>query len=210
MPKSANMTDHFASRFLSTTVALHKSRKIATLDVEPRVVEQLTGIYIHVDIDGDGFISRGELEKALSFVGITPRDTMIKKYIDTAFRNSPTKRASVSSGNPSRMAAHLNTLKLDLASFISVTVGELDKVKQASRDIDPLLKFMTIDNADTEQISVRQLRHLLVETLAPTRLDEKEFRVFIEALGISQSMPQRQLDEKTISVSELKRRMLFE
>lgn len=199
------MSDHFASRFLSTTVALHKSRKIATLDAEPRVVEQLTGIFIYVDTDWDGFISRGELERALSFLGITPRDTMIKKYIDAAFKNS--KRASVSSGNPSRMAAHLNTLKLDLASFISVTVGELDKVKQASRDIDPLLKFMTIDNADPEQISVRQLRHLLVETLAPTRLDEKEFRVFIEALGISQSV---KLDERTISLSEIKRKLMLE
>ena len=101
--------------------------------------------------------------------------------------------------------------RVDLPTFITVTVGELGKIKSASREIDPLLKFMSIDNADPGLISVRQLRHLLVETLSPSRLDEREFRVFLETLGLTNSTLSRSAqEEKLIAIEDLKRKLILQ
>ena len=203
-----------ARSFLAASVRLQ--RELAKrggdgsgLKAPPDVVSHLTGIFLKVDVDEDGMINRPQLVQALSYVGITARDALVKEFMDEAARNGPSKRASVTPGPATRRLSQVAPSKIDLLTFVTVTCKELEKVKQAAKELDPLLFFMTADNKDTSQISVSQLRHLLVETLAPTRLSEAEFRVLLEALGLSATSSRSAQDTTFISTEKLKKKLIL-
>jgi len=208
------MSGAFASTFLASSVALQQllpRRAPDLLDAPSDVLAHLTGIFVAADGDGDGFINRQQLDQALGHVGLAAREGLVKRYIDAAFRNSPARRASVSSPPSRRLSlAVAPVCKIDLLSFVSVTYGEMDKVKLAAKEIEPLLKFMTMDNlhAQQDRISVGQLRHLLVETLSPTRLSDSEFRILLDALGVAPRGSSS--DSVFISLAELKRHLLLQ
>lgn len=195
----------FASKFLSSHVALQTAlEKNKSIHVDSTFASYLNGIFIHVDTDNDGYITTSQLSQALKFIGVTPREALLKKYTD--LMNQKSRRGSSSTSRMS-ISNQIST-KIDLITFVGVTSGELDKVKQASADIDPLLHFMAMDNKSDQMVSIHQLHHLLVDTLSPTRLDTDEFRAFIDALGIPATKLQTPHDE-CISVAELKKKLVL-
>jgi Ca2+-binding EF-hand superfamily protein len=207
------MSSSFAAAFLTATVAIQGNaglqKKLATEEAKA-ALPHLIGIFIQLDTDADGYLTRPQLETALTYVGLVAREELVKKYLDASAKSGVAKRATMSLGVTRRTSQAILS-RVDLPTFITVTVGELGKIKSASREIDPLLKFMSIDNADPGLISVRQLRHLLVETLSPSRLDEREFRVFLETLGLTNSTLSRSAqEEKLIAIEDLKRKLILQ
>ena len=171
------------------------------------IAAHLTGIFLSIDTDGDGFISKTQLVQALGNVGLLPREALLKKFVDAQLASSSRRASTVSPTRRGTALPQAAGVKFDLITFVKVCLSETDKIKLAGREIDPLLNFMTVDNK-TERITVNQIRHLLVDTLSPARLDEREFQTFLSALGVSPSSIKSPNDE-TILVSDLKKKLLL-
>jgi len=195
----------FATRFVKSTTLVQQQIK----EDPEGIAAHLTGIFLSIDTDGDGFISKTQLVQALGNVGLLPREALLKKFVDAqSAAASSSRRASTVS--PTRRGTALPQaagVKFDLITFVKVCLSETDKIKLAGREIDPLLNFMTVDNK-TEKITVNQIRHLLVDTLSPQRLDDREFQTFLSALGVPPSSIKSPNDE-TILVSDLKKKLLL-
>jgi hypothetical protein len=196
------MAASFATRFVKSTTLVQQQIK----DDPEGISAHLAGIFLSIDSDCDGFITRAQLVHALGNVGLLPREALLKKFVDAQSASSSRRASTVS---PTRRATALPQAqtKFDLITFVKVCLSETDKIKLAGREIDPLLNFMTADNK-TERITVNQIRHLLVDTLSPTRLDEREFQTFLTALGVPPSSI-KSPNEETISVSDLKKKLLL-
>ena len=194
----------FALRLLNSTQVIETDK-----EVDNAIKTNLKGIFISLDNDNDGFLNRSQLIQAMNCIGLLPREPLIKKYFD-ACRNRDmlndtsgntvgnNRRQSVKVSG--RVVANPTTTKIDMVSFVTVTIGEMDKLKLAEKELDPLFQF-EIEGSDNSKLNVQNLKHLLVDTLSATSLDASEFSIFINALGIKQ--------EGDISVSELKKKMLL-
>jgi hypothetical protein len=193
----------FATRFVKSTTLVQQQIK----EDPEGIAAHLTGIFLSIDTDGDGFISKTQLVQALGNVGLLPREALLKKFVDAQLASSSRRASTVSPTRRGTALPQAAGVKFDLITFVKVCLSETDKIKLAGREIDPLLNFMTVDNK-TERITVNQIRHLLVDTLSPARLDEREFQTFLSALGVSPSSIKSPNDE-TILVSDLKKKLLL-
>lgn len=215
------MASAFAARYLQSSQDLARSE---TSPSSSSRSSYLSGIFISVDADGDGLITRPQLVQALALSGVLPREATVAAFFDArrksllAAPTPPTRRASASSASN---AAALQTL-VDLPTFIAVISSTLDREPRASSSpspfpsssqpstadaLDPLLFFMTQDNAEKDMLSAAQLHHLLVRTLSPTRLGEAEFAKFMTALDLPASIRSRGPNEECIPVQLLKSRL---
>jgi hypothetical protein len=193
----------FATRFVKSTTLVQQQIK----EDPEGIAAHLTGIFLSIDTDGDGFISKTQLVQALGNVGLLPREALLKKFVDAQLASSSRRASTVSPTRRGTALPQAAGVKFDLITFVKVCLSETDKIKLAGREIDPLLNFMTVDNK-TERITVNQIRHLLVDTLSPARLDEREFQTFLSALGVPPSSIKSPNDE-AISVSDLKKKLLL-
>ena len=145
-------------------------------------IYQLKGIFSLQDTDKDGLITRQQLVKCLQLLGFTIRDKLLLKYLnptgEKGKRGSPSKRKA----GTTNLTAYASA-KVKLSTFISVTLKELPHLHAGLEDdLRSLFSFM--DPANTGQIAVKDLRHLLVDTLSSTRLDGEEFADVLQAAGL--------------------------
>lgn len=211
----------FAARYLRTSqdLALDAPGQHTPSSSSSRS-SYLSGIFISVDTDADGLITRPQLVQALALAGVLPREQTVAAFFDARRKSlvaaqPPARRASAASAST---AAALQAL-IDLPTFIAVISATLDRESRPSATsaaphshstasaLDPLLSFMTQDNADKSMLSAAQLHHLLVQTLSPTRLGEAEFSAFMAALQLPASIKARARDEECIPVDLLKSRL---
>lgn len=205
----------FAARYLRTSQDLALGAPGQHTPSSSSRSSYLSGIFISVDTDADGLITRPQLVQALALAGVLPREQTVAAFFDARRKSlvaaqPPARRASTSSAST---AAALQAL-IDLPTFIVVISANLDRESRPSATssappstasaLDPLLSFMTQDNADKSMLSAAQLHHLLVQTLSPTRLGEAEFSAFMTALQLPASIKGRDRDEECIPVELLK------
>jgi hypothetical protein len=141
----------------------------------------ISAIFYSFDIDNDEYINRSQLIEALHALGIVPTEKLIKNYIDESITlssntNTEIPIATTSSNKELSSVKHKN--QVNLPTFIKLSLTELNKL---SHDLDFLFDLMSPDGGN---LSVIQLRHLLVDTIRPGSLNKNEFDLFLQALNI--------------------------
>jgi len=210
------------------TSLLQKTQGVDVSSIETGLALNLKGVFLTHAAAGSSdlaaasgsFLTRQSLILALNCVGIQPREALLKQYA-LAMLDSPTlSEATSSSSSSSSSAAALAKrrasrpanpvlTKVNMQVFITMTAKELAlRNKSQEKDLDPLFAFMNEPGRDAESISIKQLRHLLVETLSPSRLDAREFAAFVAALNLGPANSGKS-DDVLIKIADLKRRMLF-
>jgi hypothetical protein len=193
------------------------SHHTSTCDVATEL--HLKSIFLSLDTDNDDFLTRAQLIEGIQLAGLCPRDLLVKKY--SKFMSESVKESNIflssnigilderensSSTNPQKKiiagAGHLH-FKTDMAAFISVTSQELSR-KRIGIEEELYHLFEYCKEPLTDQISVKQLRHVLHESLAPTRLSTKETNDFLKASGIASKVaPQADSSNYLVDISLL-------
>jgi hypothetical protein len=91
--------------------------------------------------------------------------------------------------------------KVDLQTFLNVTLDQLLMQNELlERDLSQLLAFAGSENSDS--VTLKDMRHLLVETMTDSRLSNKEFNEFLDGLGVN-VLTQSQEKDHSINCSNL-------
>lgn len=126
------------------------------------VRQQLRGIFAAHDHDHDHMITRAQLVDVISMLGIRPSNDLITRFFDA---------------RPNNAAASL----IDLETFLGVASKELESVPEEEETSKCLVELFEV--FDTERIgtvTVKTLRHIMLEVLTPDRLSRSEFEEFLQ------------------------------
>ena len=131
-------------------------------------------------------------------VGLVPRDSLIRKYMlaGNAFLKSKTEnfvedvKVDLSkSKKEKKISESMLFFKTSMTTFIDITLAELEKKSSDfSDDFSYLLSVIadgkTSADEASEYVSIKDIRHVLHETMAPTRLSATEMTNFLRSSGI--------------------------
>jgi Ca2+-binding EF-hand superfamily protein len=156
------------------------------------MIRQLQGIFSLHDEDKDGKINRQQLSACLKLLGFQVRDKLLLKYLN------PTGDTSLSGGSKkSNNLTAFAIAKVDLLTFLHVTVRELPSIQSKLKE-DLVFLFEFLDPKKTGFVTVKDLRHMLTETMNGNDLNGNLFLTVLEAGGITvESIRQ----EKSLSVN---------
>ncbi len=169
----------------------------------------LTSIFISLDTDNDDFLTRAQLVDGILAAGLIPREPLVRRY---ATAMSGPCAADVDGpvdifGDKLVTAKKRNTVaaplffKTDMATYVAITEEELRKRgPQLEEEIGQLLYQFNEPSPSSDLISVKNLRHILHETLAPTRLTTRETNEFFKSVGITIPTGVK-VDDSTVLVS---------
>lgn len=165
--------DHYTGRELDTTTVVH-----------------LKGIFLALDTDNDDFLTRPQLLEAVQMVGLKPTDTLFRKYMlaGNAFLNPQTIQATQEGRK--KPSESMVFFKTSMETFVDVTLAELERRSAHFEEDFQYLLNVLADNPEesggiVNEVSIKDIRHILHETLAPTRLSSKEMTDFFRACQIS-------------------------
>lgn len=172
---------------------------IGALPPDELTLYQLKGMFSVFDDDKDGHLTRSQLIKCLQLIGFQAREKFLDKYLN--YRSPAVMAAAedqvVGAGDQPVKKKKLSTLnnKVSLNTFLRVTVSELPNL-HSSLENDLHSVFEVMDSMGTGEISVKELRHLLTETITPSRLSGNEFQDVLEACGLK--VPSLRMEKDTI------------
>lgn len=150
--------------------------------LQEKDVLQLKGIFLSLDDDSDGYLTKEQLQDALVLLGLNTRDKLLSKF----FNISHHSKAAV--------------LKVDLKTFLSVLSKEKEKFRDVEKDLDYIFSYL--DPHKTGQVNRQELKHFLVELDTPLRLTAPEFSKFLKTIPVSSTA-------KHINIDVLKKRIMF-
>jgi Ca2+-binding EF-hand superfamily protein len=182
----------------------------------PAMGLHLKSIFLSLDSDNDDLLTRPQLVEAIRLAGLNPRDALIRKYSsamsatasDSAVFGSTDTTISQTNAHTQNVAKRKQSVvppvyfKTDLHTFVRVTEAELvNKNNEIEEEMVRLLRQFA--EPGTDNISVKHIRHLLHETLAPTRLSVLETAEFLKSsdlLNMKNSMNTKIIDESLMFV----------
>ena len=137
--------------------------------VDETTVQQLRGVFAIEDADRDGLLTRPQLVKAVAMLGLRATDARIEAFL-----------------------AHGSKKQVDLKTFLAVASAELERDASApdgpgsgSVEAELLELFAMFDQEHTGTVTLRTLRHLLLDVLTPERLSRAEFDEFVHYAGLA-------------------------
>ena len=143
--------------------------------VTDTTVQQLRGVFAIEDADRDGLLTRPQLVKAVAMLGLRATDARIEAFL-----------------------AHGSKKQVDLKTFLAVASAELERDTSApegpgasardgalSVEAELLELFAMFDQEHTGTVTLRTLRHLLLDVLTPERLSRAEFDEFVHYAGLA-------------------------
>ena len=133
-------------------------------ELDESELQQLRGVFAAQDADKDGFITKRELKEAILALGFSPTDELMNKY----------HKLNISKGN--------NSWKISLDIFLTGSAQFLETADDCSSDLECLFQQFDPDGKGT--VTAGTIRHLLHETLSPTRLSRQEMEEFMEYASI--------------------------
>lgn len=175
-------------------------------DESPVMILHLKAIFLSLDSDNDDLLTRPQLIEAIQLSGLQPRDTLIKKYAAAMSESgSETNSFSLTQENVIVPSKKKNSVvaplffKTDMRTFIKVTKAELSSQNDViEKEVGNLFDFFS-EVTCPDHISVKHIRHVLNESLAPTKLSVLETAEFLKSAkllkagGISSSTDESQI-----------------
>ena len=129
-------------------------------ELDESELQQLRGVFAAQDDDKDGYLTKRQLKEALLALGFNPTDTLMNKY------------------HKENLARGSNNWKISLPVFLAASSTHLDSADDCSDDIHCL--FEQFDPEGKGVVTAGTIRHLLHETLSPTRLSRQEMEEFMD------------------------------
>ena len=127
--------------------------------VNDSVRQQLRGIFAAHDHDHDHKITRAQLVDVISMLGIRPSNELVARFFNE---------------RPDNAAPSL----IDLQTFLKVASVELNSAPEVTPDLVELFELFDPDR--TGMVTVKTLRHIMLEVLTPDRLSRSEFEEFLQ------------------------------
>ena len=159
-----------------------------------KLVAHLVGVFVMLDTDKDGYLSKTQIIQALQLVGLRPNDNLLNDFAmkQTQLNASSGSTVKETSSRKSVKVTHAS-FKISCPVFVEITSCMInDKSESAVQgnelDLKPLVEFagsvLKDDNVDSNQgLSLKTLKHFLVDVDTSTSLNEKDFNSFIAALN---------------------------
>ena len=124
--------------------------------VNDSVRQQLRGIFAAHDHDHDHMITRSQLVDVINMLGIRPSNELIARF----FSERP------------------DSTLIDLETFLRVCCEQLNSAPEVTKDLIEL--FEIFDPKKTGRVTVKTLRHIMMEVLTQDRLSRSEFEEFLQ------------------------------
>ena len=123
-------------------------------------MQMLRGIFAAFDENKNGRLSRRELSDALIALGFSPTEALMNKFYTENLQHTGKKSWQIS-----------------LPAFVTAALKHLDSAVDCTEDV--MYLFKSFDRKLSGDVSAKMVRHLLHETLVPTRLTEQETTEFL-------------------------------
>ena len=146
---------------------------------------QLISVFHSLDKKGENALAPEQVKEALILIGIAPREKVMNKYFSPVRVGEKQMPAIGQSVRRSSQALEKVTKRfevpktIDMNKFIETTLGELES-KQFDYDFATLFALLEAQ----ETLPLRDLKHLLVGTKSPLKLNLKEFEDILDALEV--------------------------
>lgn len=164
---------------------------------------QLTSVFLTLDTDGDHQLNHSQLITALQLVGLAPRENLLSKfYVKKREKedNEVIQPALMTGDGLSSTLQRRPNAKVGLNTFLAVTLEALN-LQEGKNDFNLLFELM----GSKESIPLKDLKHLLVDTMSPVHLTKAEFDIYLYTLGVGSR--QRETLEGEISCDLLMEKM---
>mgnify|MGYP001229223001 CR=1 FL=1 len=182
----------FALRLISSDVGDAPSGSQSREEVD--MFAHVMGVFINMDTDKDGMITRHQLIQALHLLGLRPTEVLLRKFVSNTDDNKPQQQQQSKRRSSVLMSADERNRQSKISSsiFCTIVMEEWRRVKIPMRgELDHLFAFATdSDNdkayeekgGDDVEISRDALKHLLQQVQVPSALNDKDFEAFIKLL----------------------------
>ncbi len=164
---------------------------------------QLMSIFCAHDDDEDGYLTKDQLSSCLLMIGFPSiRENILKKYfsceIEKGSKLTESEIKSLSAAEKRNLKLAPSARKISLSSFLEVTISLLPSINERIlNDIGNLFDFITAesgernsllkslsDNYATSNLTMKSLRHVMVDSFSPSSLSKEEFASFMLYHGI--------------------------
>jgi Ca2+-binding EF-hand superfamily protein len=147
------------------SVGAHVIRRKLKGKREEDDMQMLRGIFAAFDENKRGRLSKRELSDALISLGFSPTEELMGKFHTENVKQTGKK-----------------TWNISLAAFVSAALKHLDSADDCTEDV--MYLFKQFDKKLSGDVSAKMVRHLLHETMIPTRLNQQETEEFLhECMG---------------------------
>lgn len=159
-------------------------RKMKGKRGEENDMQMLRGIFAAFDENKRGRLNKRELSDALISLGFSPTEELMGKFHTENVKQTGKK-----------------TWNICLPAFVSAALKHLDSADDCTKDV--MYLFEQFDKKLTGDVSAKMVRHLLHETMIPTRLNQQETEEFLhECMGdptdLSQTLKYEDLVDKLL------------
>ncbi len=175
--------NNFALRLVNSKI---DSSKFKGLNEEEAAMQaHIVGIFVSLDTDRDGLITRPQLTQGVQLLGLRPTKQLLGQ-----FSTDPPvqRRASVTSQPLISPEERLKQSKVDADTFCRVMLDEWRKVRSTiDQSLDTIFAF-ACDNdkianvSDDAVLNAVALHHIMQKVEVPTKLSDKDFHSFLELL----------------------------
>lgn len=136
------------------------------------VKQQLRGIFAAHDFDHDGMLTRAQLVDVVSMLGLKATDKLVAKFFP---------------GSSKAAAPQAADKLVDLPTFVRVACEELVAAPDVVPELIELFQVFDPPNAEGKRsgtITLKTLRHIMLEVLTPDRLTREEFDDYLDCAGL--------------------------
>jgi hypothetical protein len=148
-------------------------------EAEANMQAHILGIFISLDTDRDGLITRQQLLQGVQLLGLRPTKVLLNYFVVPAERRSSAVLLSAED--------KIKQSKIDAEAFCRIMLKEWKRVKSTIHSsLDAIMSFARDDGVENDDLgddtvlSANSLRHLMQGIQVPTKLSEKEFLAFSE------------------------------
>lgn len=155
-------------------------------EAEANMQAHIVGIFVSLDTDRDGLITRPQLLQGVQLLGLRPTKVLLNNFA------VPERRTSAG-GLPQHLLStedKIKQSKIDAVTFCRVMLKEWKRVKSTIHSsLDAIMSFARDDGVEDDDLgddtvlSVASLRHLMQGIQVSSKLSEKDFLAFSELLS---------------------------
>jgi len=153
-------------------------------EAEANMQAHIVGIFVSLDTDRDGLITRPQLLQGVQLLGLRPTKVLLNNFA------VPERRTSTAGAQHLLSAEDkIKQSKIDAVTFCRVMLKEWKRVKSTIHSsLDAIMSFARDDGVEADDLgddtvlSVASLRHLMQGIQVSSKLSEKDFLAFSELL----------------------------
>ena len=190
----------FALRLIHSNVQNDSDQSKQLSSEENDQYAHIVGIFINLDTDKDGLITRHQLVQGLHLLGLRPTEFLLRKFVNASTLTKANSDEDANGGKKQhthKVSAIIKSAdeknansKISSQIFGNVVMEEWLRVKDTmTDDLDKMFQFANDGNEDEDgnqgdeaKIDKDSLKHLLKGVSIPSALSDKDYQSFLSLL----------------------------